>query len=128
MKSCKRANIIKFILPIFSKKFKKITELSKLGIKLSEILSFIDSGKIDFMKFSDKFKEHYYGLVSEMNGVLDVLTPQAARTVFLKMDENFLNVDLSKREEKSINDACATNSNSCEASTLKENVELRAQL
>ena len=25
-------------------------------------------------------------------------------------------------------DACATNSNSCEASTLKENVELRAQL
>ena len=31
-------------------------------------------------------------------------------------------------KEKSINDACATNSTSCEASTLKENVELRAQL
>ena len=30
--------------------------------------------------------------------------------------------------EKTIVDACATNSNSCEASTLKENVELRAQL
>src|SRR5664279_185713 len=29
---------------------------------------------------------------------------------------------------KSINDACATNSTSCEASILKENVELRAQL
>ena len=27
-----------------------------------------------------------------------------------------------------INDACATNSTSCEASTLKENVELRAKL
>ena len=27
-----------------------------------------------------------------------------------------------------VNNACATNSNSCEASTLKENVELRAQL
>ena len=27
-----------------------------------------------------------------------------------------------------INDACATNSTSCEASILKENVELRAQL
>ncbi len=86
------------------KKFKKITELSKLGIKLNEIQNFIDAGKIDFMKFSDKFKEHYYGLVSEMNGVLDVLTPQAARTVFLKMDENFLNVDLSKHEVKSNND------------------------
>ena len=31
-------------------------------------------------------------------------------------------------KENSINDACATNSTSCEASTLKENVELRAQL
>jgi hypothetical protein len=31
-------------------------------------------------------------------------------------------------KEKSINDACATNSNSCGASTLTENVELRAQL
>jgi hypothetical protein len=82
------------------KNFKKITELSKLGIKLSEIQIFIDAGKIDFMKLSDKFKEHYYGLVSEMNGVLDVLTPQAARTVFLKIDEKLLNVDLSKRDEK----------------------------
>lgn len=82
------------------KNFKKITELSKLGIKLSEIQNFIDAGKIDFMKLSDKFKEHYYGLVSEMNGVLDVLTPQAARTVFLKIDEKLLNVDLSKRDEK----------------------------
>ena len=27
-----------------------------------------------------------------------------------------------------VNDACATNSTSCEASILKENVELRAQL
>ena len=87
------------------KNFKKITELSKLGIKLSEIQTFIDAGKIDFMKLSDKFKEHYYGLVSEMNGVLDVLTPQAARTVFLKIDEKLLNVDLSKRDEKPGNDS-----------------------
>ncbi len=86
------------------KNFKKITELSKLGIKLSEIQIFIDAGKIDFMKLSDKFKEHYYGLVSEMNGVLDVLTPQAARTVFLKIDEKLLNVDLSKRDDKPTND------------------------
>ncbi len=86
------------------KNFKKITELSKLGIKLSEIQIFIDAGKIDFMKLSDKFKEHYYGLVSEMNGVLDVLTPQAARTVFLKMDEKLLNIDLSKRDDKPTND------------------------
>ena len=38
------------------------------------------------------------------------------------------NVSYELEKEKSINDACATNSTSCEASTLKENVELRAQL
>ena len=38
------------------------------------------------------------------------------------------NVSYELEKEKSINDACATNSTSCEASTFKENVELRAQL
>lgn len=82
------------------KNFKKITELSKLGIKLGEIHSFIETGKIDFAKFSDKFKEHSYSLVSEMNVMLDVLTPNAARTIFHKAEVNSPDVDLSKRESK----------------------------
>lgn len=69
------------------KNFKKITELSKLGIKLGEIHSFLETGKFDFAKISDRFKEHSYSLVSEMNVMLDVLTPNAARNVFLKRDE-----------------------------------------
>jgi hypothetical protein len=66
------------------KAFKKITELSKLGIKLGEIQNFIDSGKIDFIKLSDKFKEHSSNLVRELNGVLDVLTPQQAHALLKK--------------------------------------------
>ena len=82
------------------KNFKKITELSKLGIKLSEIHNFIETGKIEFLKLSEKFKEHSYSLVGEMNNVLDVLTPQAARAIFKKDSSPDLNVDLSKREAK----------------------------
>lgn len=78
------------------KNFKKITELSKLGIKLSEIYSFIETGRYDFAKFSDKFKEHSYNLVSEMNVMLDLLTPKAAKSVFLKTDDNTFNVDTAK--------------------------------
>lgn len=79
------------------KNFKKITELSKLGIKLSELQLFIDSGKIDFLKLSDKFKEHSYSLVKEINYVLDVVTPQMMRTLFQKFDDIAINVDLTKR-------------------------------
>lgn len=80
-------------LPDEIKKFKKITELSKLGIKLGEIHSFLETGKYDFAKFSDKFKEHSYSLVSEMNVMLDVLTPKAARNVFMKVEQNSINVN-----------------------------------
>lgn len=79
------------------KNFKKITELSKLGIKLSEIQIYIDSYKIDFLKLSDKFKEHSYNLVKELNYVLDILTPYALRNLFQKFDENPIKVDLTKR-------------------------------
>lgn len=85
------------------KNFKKITELSKLGIKLSELQSFIDNGKIDFLKLSDKFKEHSYGLVRELNNVLDVLTPQAAHSLFKKFEEETIRTDPSKKTEITIN-------------------------
>lgn len=84
------------------KNFKKITELSKLGIKLSELQNFIESGKIDFLKVSDKFKEHSYALVKEINYVLDILTPQAIRELFKKLDDATINVDLTKREASEV--------------------------
>jgi hypothetical protein len=79
------------------KNFKKITELSKLGIKLSEFYNFIETGKLDFLKLSDKFKEHSFNLVRELNYVLDVLTPQMMMNLFQRMDDNPIKVDLTKR-------------------------------
>ncbi len=73
------------------KSFKKVTELSKLGIKLGEIQNFIENGKIDFLKLSDRFKEHSYSLVRELNGVLDILTPQAANALFRVSDDKSAN-------------------------------------
>jgi hypothetical protein len=87
------------------KKFKKITELSKLGIKLGELQIFIDNGKIDFSKISDKFKEHSFSLVRELNIVLDVVTPQTARALFQKFEQGAIKVDLTKRPENVIDNA-----------------------
>lgn len=77
------------------KNFKKITELSKLGIKLHELLNFIENTKIDFLKLSDKFKEQSYGLVKELSNSLDVLTPQSAQALFEKKEEIPIKVDLT---------------------------------
>ena len=77
------------------KNFKKITELSKLGIKLHELLNFIENSKIDFLKLSEKFKEQSYSLVKEMSTCLDVLTPQSAVALFEKKSEVPIKVDLT---------------------------------
>lgn len=77
--------------------FKKITELSKLGIRLGELQNYVENGKIDFLKLSDKFKEHSISIVRDLNSVLDILTPQAAKSMFLKIDEEILTLDLTKQ-------------------------------
>ena len=90
--------------------FKKLTELSKLGIKLGELQSFIENGKIDFAKLSDQFKEHSYNLVKEINYVLDILTPQMMRNLFSKNEEvsidvDFTNKSLNSEAEEKLNNA-----------------------
>lgn len=77
------------------KNFKKATELSKLGIRLSELQNFIENGKIDFLKITDKFKEHSFSLVKELSNSLDQLTPHSARAIFNKDEIVPLKVDLS---------------------------------
>jgi hypothetical protein len=78
--------------------FKKITELSKLGVKLGELQNFIESGKLDFAKLSDNFKDHSYGLVKELSYVLDVVTPQIMRDLFQKFNTDAIDIDLTKRQ------------------------------
>lgn len=54
---------------------KKITELSKIAIKLSEMYNYLDEGKVDFLKASDKFKEHSFNLIKELSCMLDIINP-----------------------------------------------------
>ncbi len=81
-------------------RIKKVTELSKLGIKLGEIINFIDNGKIDFLKISDKFKEHSLNLVKEISYVLDIVNPERMKKIIDSINEQSINIDLTKRETK----------------------------
>ncbi|MEG8947292.1 hypothetical protein [Rosettibacter firmus] len=84
------------------KNFKRITELSKLGIKLGEILNYLENSRIDFLKLSDKFKEHSFYLVKEINYFLDIVTPQTMRNILDRLDNKTINVDLTKLENKKV--------------------------
>ncbi len=69
------------------KEMKKITSLSKFAIKLDETYRFISNSKIDFLKISDRFKEHSHNLIRELSGVLDVVTPQNMRDIIKELNE-----------------------------------------
>ena len=60
-------------------KMKKITELSKFAIKLSEIHFYLNEGSLDFLKVTEKFKEHSFNLIKEINHVLDMVNPYTFR-------------------------------------------------
>jgi hypothetical protein len=104
-------------------KMKRVTEFSKIGIRLNEIYSFLTMGKIDFFKISDKFKEHSQYLIRDLNQLLESLSPNDFKAAVNKMKgENEytgeINIDLSKREhttEKILIE---------ESSVLKENLIL----
>lgn len=57
------------------KKLKKITETAKLAIRMSEILDYLLRSKLDFVRFTEKFKEHAQSLIKEINFLLENTTP-----------------------------------------------------
>jgi len=102
-------------------KMKRATEFSKIGIRLNEIYSFLTTGKIDFFKISEKFKEHSQFLIRELNQLLESLSPEEFKTALRKMngeDENIpaINIDLSKHDKNIMNQVLE------ESKTLKENI------
>jgi len=102
-------------------KMKRVTEFSKIGIRLNEIYSFLTTGKIDFFKISEKFKEHSQFLIRELNQLLESLSPEEFKTALRKMngeDENIpaINIDLSKHDKNIMNQVLE------ESKTLKENI------
>lgn len=66
---------------------KKITELSKIAIKLSEMHHYLDEESIDFFKVTDKFKEHSYNLIKELNYMLDMANPSSFRQTLDRLIE-----------------------------------------
>ena len=89
------------------RQMKKITEFSRLAIKLNEIYNYLTQGHVNFLKISDKFKEHCQYLIKEISYMLDMVTPITFRQSIEKINgktseeepkiEPPIDVDLSKR-------------------------------
>lgn len=80
---------------------KKVTELSKLAIKLSKLHDYITSDSIEFMKLTDTFKEQSHSLVMEFSNLLDTVTSTSFREILNRIDKTKKNVDVSIKTPKS---------------------------
>lgn len=65
-------------------RLKRITELSKLAIKLGEIYNHIATKKVDFLKLSNDFKVHSHSIVIVLSNFLDIITPSRIRELLSK--------------------------------------------
>ncbi len=82
---------------------KKITSLSKFAIKLDEVYRFIATSKIDFLKISDRFKEHSHSLIRELSNVLDIVTPPNMKSILAEISNKSINVKLGDKQTQSLN-------------------------
>ncbi|MGE5458536.1 MAG: hypothetical protein ACM3RX_09295 [Methanococcaceae archaeon] len=76
---------------------KKITELSTFAIRLNELYNFFAKSKIDFLKLTDKFKEHSHYLVRDLNNLLEKTAPQHFRQLIDKLRANSIKVNLPSK-------------------------------
>lgn len=78
---------------------KKITEFSKLAIRLNDIYNFLTQGKIDFTKLTDKFKDHSSLLIKDLSSMLDMVNPPTYKKLVerLKNKEEQISIDLSEK-------------------------------
>ncbi len=93
------------------RQMKKITELSTLAIKLSEILNYLESGNVNFFKVSEIFKEHSRNLIRDLSILLDSTTPNNFKSALekiknsnsnsndIKSGDSYNNHYLSRRED-----------------------------
>lgn len=80
---------------------KKMTALSKFAIKLDDVYKFISNSKIDFLKISDKFKEHSHYLIRDLSNMLDVVTPNDMKGYVAELNSKTIDVDLSAKQSSS---------------------------
>ncbi len=68
------------------KHMKKVTEFSKLAIRLSEVYNYLHQSKLDFLTISEKFKEHSNLLVKEVGAMLDSVSIAQLKEALAKLE------------------------------------------
>lgn len=79
------------------KEMKKITELSTLAIRLNEIYSYLAQPQIDFLKFSEKFKEHSQFLIKDLSHLLEIVGPPEFKKALGKLTGNKVEKEIADR-------------------------------
>ena len=95
------------------KKMKTITELSTLGIRLNEVYNYLTADKIDFLKISDKFKEHGQFLISDMSHLLETVNPLLIKKAIKRLrgeeEEEAKEINYDLTEEKTDSETLVKN-------------------
>lgn len=80
---------------------KKITEMSRLAIKLGQLFTYINSDRIDFLELSSKFKEQSQSFVLELSNMLDNVNPASFREIIKRTSYEEFDIDLKADENRS---------------------------
>jgi hypothetical protein len=85
------------------KEMKKITELSTLAIRLNEIYSYLAQPQIDFLKFSEKFKEHSQFLIKDLSHLLEIVGPPEFKKALGKLTGSKVEKEIADRNHDNPN-------------------------
>jgi len=77
-------------LEIEISEMKKVTELSTFAIKLGELYNYLEKGKIDFLKVTEKYKEHCSYIVKDLNTLLERVSPEMYRKIRTQLIEQII--------------------------------------
>ncbi len=83
-------------------KMKKMTQFSTLAIRLNEIYNYLTQERIDFLKFSDKFKEHSQYLINDLNHLLETDNTVGLKNAIRKLKGEVVYDENGQSEEISV--------------------------
>lgn len=91
-------------------KMKKVTEFSRLAIRLNEIYNYLTQTRIDFVKLSDKFKDHCQLIIKDVNQLLEGVNPITFKEAIAKLsppkieekENSEIQVDLQQRNNRAV--------------------------
>lgn len=71
----------------YLKLMKKITQFSKLAIKLHEIYNYLHQNKIDFLQISERIRDHSAHIQNEMGHLLDTISLVEFKAAIAKIED-----------------------------------------